>query len=76
MEYITKEHPNSGSADLVKDNIEQLKEIFPEGIKEGKVDFEALHDLLGEYVDTAEERFCLNDFWCNNRNAEVDSVIL
>lgn len=64
-------HPNSGSADLVKDNIEQLKAIFPEVIKEGKVDFEALHDLLGEYGDTAEERFCLN--WAGKAEARREA---
>ena len=48
------------SLDLVQDNISQLGQLFPEVIKEGKVDFEALHDLLGNYQDTAEERYCLN----------------
>lgn len=71
MEKITMGHPNSGSADLVKDNIEQLKAIFPEVIKEGKVDFEALHDLLGEYGDTAEERFCLN--WAGKAEARREA---
>lgn len=50
----------SRSADLVSENLELLKQIFPEVIKEGRVDLEALHDLLGSYSDTAEERFGLN----------------
>ena len=37
----------SESADLVAQNLELLKQIFPEVIKEGRVDFEALNDLLG-----------------------------
>ena len=71
MERITSGHPNSGSADLVQENIEQLKQLFPEVIKEGKVDFEALHDLLGNYGDTAEERFCLN--WAGKANARREA---
>lgn len=61
----------SKSADLIAQNLEQLKQIFPEVIKEGKVDFEALNDLLGNYGDTAEERFCLN--WAGKANARREA---
>ena len=61
----------SKSADLVAQNLEQLKQIFPEVIKEGRVDFEALNDLLGNYADTAEERFCLN--WAGKANARREA---
>lgn len=61
----------SKSADLLAQNIEQLKQIFPEVIKEGKVDFEALHDLLGNYADTPEERFALN--WAGKANARREA---
>ena len=61
----------SKSADLVAQNLEQLKQIFPEVIKEGRVDFEALNDLLGNYGDTAEERFCLN--WAGKANARREA---
>jgi len=61
----------SKSADLIAQNLEQLKLIFPEVIKEGKVDFEALHDLLGNYGDTAEERFALN--WAGKANARREA---
>jgi adenine-specific DNA-methyltransferase len=37
----------SKSVDLIQENIEQLKQIFSEVIKEGRVDFDALNDLLG-----------------------------
>lgn len=59
------------SADLVNENLEQLKQIFPEMIKEGRVDLEALHDLLGNYADTAEERFGLN--WAGKANARREA---
>lgn len=71
MEKITLQHPNSQSADLIKENIEQLNQLFPEVIKEGKVDFEALNDLLGNYADTAEERFSLN--WAGKANARREA---
>lgn len=61
----------SKSADLVAQNLELLKQIFPEVIKEGRVDFEALNDLLGNYGDTAEERFCLN--WAGKANARREA---
>ena len=59
------------SLDLVQDNISQLGQLFPEVIKEGKVDFEALHDLLGNYQDTAEERYCLN--WAGKADARREA---
>ena len=61
----------SKSADLIAQNLEQLKQIFPEVVKEGKVDFEALNDLLGNYGDTAEERFALN--WAGKANARREA---
>ncbi len=61
----------SKSADLIAQNLEHLKQIFPEVIKEGKVDFEALHDLLGNYTDTPEERFALN--WAGKANARREA---
>lgn len=61
----------SKSADLIAQNLEHLKQIFPEVIKEGKVDFEALKDLLGNYTDTAEERFYLN--WAGKANARREA---
>ena len=46
--------------DIVAENIEKLKEIFPDVFTEGKVDFEALEATLGEYVEGAEERYSFN----------------
>ncbi len=71
MEKITANHPDSQSADLITHHIEQLSLIFPEVIKEGKVDFEALQDLLGNYIDTPEERFQLN--WAGKSQARREA---
>lgn len=63
----------SKSADLIKNNIEQLKQIFPEAVKEGVVDFEALNDLLsGDYPPPVEERFGLN--WAGKTNARREAL--
>lgn len=45
------------SMDMVQDNIEKLKEIFPEIFTEGKIDFEVLKQLLGEKIETDNERY-------------------
>lgn len=71
MEKITMPQAESRSADLISDSIEQLKQIFPEVIKEGRVDFEALNDLLGNYIDGSEERFGLN--WAGKANARREA---
>jgi adenine-specific DNA-methyltransferase len=50
--------PNNGaSPDIVAENIERLREIFPEVFADGNVDFDALKQTLGSYVDDREERY-------------------
>ena len=48
---------NSKSMDIVADNISKLKELFPEVFTEDKVDFDALKEMLGNYIDGREERY-------------------
>jgi len=45
------------SKDILKENIEKLKQIFPEIVSEGNIDFDKLKTTLGEYVDDREERY-------------------
>lgn len=45
------------TVDIVSENISKLKQLFPEAFTEGKVDFDALKELLGEYVDNRDERY-------------------
>lgn len=45
------------SLNIVKENVEKLKEIFPEVFCEDKVDFERLQEVLGEYIEDKEERY-------------------
>ncbi len=45
------------TADILEENIEKLREIFPDVFEEGKIDFEKLQQVLGEYVDDSKERY-------------------
>ena len=41
--------------DIVKDNIQKLKEIFPTIVKEDKIDFAELELLLGQNISRDKE---------------------
>ena len=57
-EQVEKLTPEDGkSLDIEAQNIEQLKQLFPDVFREGKVDFEALKAVLGEHVEDNEERY-------------------
>lgn len=45
------------SLDITKENIEALKQLFPEVVTEGKVDFEKLKLVLGEVIEDRSERY-------------------
>ena len=59
--------PETLTANIVQDNVEQLKSLFPEAVTEGKIDFEVLKQLLGGIVDDREEKYGLN--WHGKRKA-------
>jgi len=59
---------NGESLNIVNQNIEKLKEIFPEVFCEGKVDFEKLQESLGEFVEKSPERY--NFTWHGKQNAK------
>lgn len=57
IEKITPNNPLSKSKDLVAENIEKLKELFPEIVTEGKIDFKVLQSVLGEEIEEGEEYY-------------------
>ncbi len=67
MKKIVLNDSESRSADVVSENLEHLKVLFPEAFTEGKVDFDVLKQLLGGSVDYREERYGLN--WFGKRQA-------
>ncbi len=67
MKKLAVHDPATHSADIVADNIAQLKILFPEVLTEGKIDFDILKQLLGSEVNEREEKYGLN--WHGKRRA-------
>ncbi|MBR1626256.1 MAG: site-specific DNA-methyltransferase [Bacteroidales bacterium] len=59
---------NGESMNIVEDNIEKLKSIFPDVFTEGKVDFDKLQDVLGNYIEKRDERY---NFTWNGKSAAL-----
>ena len=51
------EKMNLESKDLVAERIEQLKSLFPEISTEGSIDFDKLRLILGDEIETEQERY-------------------
>lgn len=68
------EKMNGQSADIVAENIDQLKALFPEAFTEGKVSFDVLKQLLGGAVDEREEKYGLN--WHGKKTARQIALTL
>lgn len=63
MEKMTGE-----SLDLTQENIERLKELFPEVLTEKKIDFDKFRLILGDEVETSPERY---EFRWNGKNEAI-----
>lgn len=48
---------NGKSLDILEENIKNLRQLFPEVECDGKIDFDMLRQILGEYVDDDKERY-------------------
>ena len=55
------------SLNIEQENISKLKEIFPEVFNEDKIDFDKLQNVLGNYIDTDEEKYRFT--WNGKMNA-------
>lgn len=55
------------SLDVVEQNVEQLKKLFPNVFSEGKIQFNKLEELLGQYVVDDEDHY--NFTWHGKRKA-------
>ncbi|GGH03640.1 site-specific DNA-methyltransferase [Silvibacterium dinghuense] len=76
MEPIAVHDPLSQSADLTAENIEHLRELFPQAVTEDagpngvvsrRIDFDVLRELLGGELATDDEKYGLN--WHGKRAA-------
>jgi len=59
---------NGTSKDIVSENIEKLKELFPEVFSEGKIDFKKLEEELGSFTCNDAERY--NFTWAGKSEAK------
>ena len=57
IEKLTPDDALSQSKDLVQDNIDKLKELFPEIVTDEKIDFKVLQQVLGEELEEEEEYY-------------------
>ena len=57
IEKIKEKDNLSQSANIVENNINKLKALFPEIVTEGKIDFKVLQQLLGEELEEEEEYY-------------------
>ncbi len=60
------------SMNIIEENIEKLKEIFPEVFSEGKIDFSKLEEELGNFKSDENERY--NFTW--NGKSEAKKIAL
>ena len=67
MKKLTAGDSASRSPDVIAENLEQMKRLFPEAFTEGHVDFDVLKQLLGSAVDERNEKYGLN--WHGKRQA-------
>ena len=67
MKMFNFNDPETHSADVVAENLQHLKTIFPEAFTQGQVDLEVLKQLLGGGMDGREEKYGLN--WYGKRQA-------
>lgn len=45
------------SLDIKKENIERIKELFPNVVSEGRIDFDMLRTILGDDIDDSKEKY-------------------
>ena len=62
---------SGSSKDLLSENIDNLKQLFPEAFTEDKIDFEALQELLGNYIERGNERYAFT--WAGKQNARREA---
>ena len=56
MEILDRDSDGS-SLNIVQDNLDKLKNLFPDIFSEGKIDYDKLRETLGNYLETDEERY-------------------
>ena len=68
MEKLNLDDPMTKSMDIIEENLEVLKDNFPDVFSEGKLSVESLKQLIGEAIEDSEEKYGLN--WYGKRKAK------
>jgi adenine-specific DNA-methyltransferase len=71
MDKIEKGDALTKSKDLIAENIEKLKQLFPEVVAEGKIDFKVLQSVLGEEIEEGEEYYRFT--WAGKSKARLEA---
>jgi len=71
MEQIIKGDELSQSENIVETNLEKLKALFPEIVTEGKIDFNALKESLGEELENTSQYYRMN--WSDKNKAKREA---
>ncbi|APA82875.1 site-specific DNA-methyltransferase [Francisella tularensis] len=69
---LKKENLDGKSMDIVKSNIDKLKQIFPDVFSEGQINFEKLQAVLGEHICEDEEHYKFT--WHGKKKAEHEAT--
>ena len=69
MDKITNSDDLSKSINIMNQNIEAVKSLFTEAVSEGKIDFDTLKSLLGDFVSSSSERFTFS--WNGKTKAKL-----
>ena len=57
MSDLRIEKLSMGSTDITQESINKIKELFPQVVTEGKIDFEVLKTILGEQIEERTEKY-------------------
>ena len=67
MRKIEPGDPETRSLDLVAENLERMRDLFPQAFTEDGIDFSTLRQLLGDAVNEGDERYGMS--WSGKRRA-------
>ena len=48
---------DGSTVNIVEQNVAKLKKLLPDIVTEGRIDFDALRETLGDYIDDRQERY-------------------
>ena len=71
IRQITSNDSESRSRNLIQENIQKLKFLFPEIITEGRINFTTLQEILGNELENEQESYGFK--WPGKSQARLES---